>query len=395
MADVSARITNPPRPVRDAQFIGRLESPAASSRLKTFYSNLRDFLVERPVKWRGKPPAFAPDEFGTGLADNFREFFKPSPRGRVKSDLLVNWQDGDTLLQNLKDLIHPPKLPPLELTSQPVDVPEIWSKNTQFTRVQAMSIAFHVLILVLLIVPLLPELFSPSTTKASDVSVTMDVSPYLPKLPAAAKRAGGGGGGGAHELAPASKGKVPKFSMTQLTPPSVHPMENPRLAVTPTVLGPPQLNLPSPNAQNWGDPLAKITNDSNGPGSGGGIGSGSGGGVGSGSGGGVGPGYGYGTGGGYPSAGTGGYGMPTCLYCPSPPFSDEAVKAKYQGVVYVSVVITPDGRATDIHVSKGLGLGLDEKAVEAVRSWRFKPALGPDGRPAAVATTIEVQFRLF
>ncbi|HUC42281.1 MAG TPA: energy transducer TonB, partial [Candidatus Micrarchaeaceae archaeon] len=84
-----------------------------------------------------------------------------------------------------------------------------------------------------------------------------------------------------------------------------------------------------------------------------------------------------------------------CLYCPSPPFSDEAVKAKYQGVVYVSVVITPDGRATDIHVSKGLGLGLDEKAVEAVRSWRFKPALGPDGRPAAVATTIEVQFRLF
>jgi len=396
MADASARIPNSVETVREARLIGRLDSPSSSSRLKAFVSNFRDFLVERPIKWRGKPPAFAQPEFGGGLADNFREFFKPAPRGRVNSGLLINWTGGTSLWQNLRDLINPPKLPPLEVTSQPVDVPEIWSKNTQFTRVQALSVAFHVLVLVLLIVPLLPELLSPSTTKASDVNVTpIDISPFALKLPAAAKRAGGGGGGGAHEELPASRGKLPKFSMTQLTPPSVHPMVNPRLAVTPTVLGPPQLNLPSPNAQNWGDPLAKITNDSNGPGGGAGIGSGSGGGVGSGSGGGVGPGYGYGTGGGYPSAGTGGYGYPSCLYCPPPQFSDEAVKAKYQGVVYLTVVITPDGRATDIHVAKGLGLGLDEKAVEAVRNWRFKPAPGPDGKPTSVITTVEVQFRLF
>jgi TonB family protein len=59
------------------------------------------------------------------------------------------------------------------------------------------------------------------------------------------------------------------------------------------------------------------------------------------------------------------------------------------------VVIQADGRATDIHVSQGLGLGLDEKAIEAVRAWRFKPALGPDGRPAAVRMPIEVTFRLY
>lgn len=396
MADVSARIPNSAEPVQEVRPIGRLASPASSSRLKAFISNLRDFLAERPVKWRGAPPVFAQTKFGGSLGENFSEFFKPSPRGQVRSGLLINWQGGTSLWQNIKDLIRPPKLPPLQVTSKPVDVPEIWTKNTQFTRVQALSVAFHVLVLVLLILPLLPELFSPATTKASDVNVTpLDFSPFALKLPAAAKRAGGGGGGGAHEVLPASRGKLPKFSLTQFTPPSVKPIQNPKLPMTPTVLGPPQLNLPSPNAQNWGDPLSKITNDSNGPGSGGGIGSGNGGGVGSGSGGGVGPGYQYGTGGGYPSAGTGGYGFPTCLYCPAPQFSDEAVKAKYQGVVVLTVVITPDGRAIDIHIAKGLGLGLDQKAIEAVRNWRFKPAPGPDGKPAAVVSDVEVTFRLF
>ena len=99
------------------------------------------------------------------------------------------------------------------------------------------------------------------------------------------------------------------------------------------------------------------------------------------------PGHEYNTGGGYPNAGTGGYGSPACLYCPQPQFSDEAVKAKYQGTVLLVAIITADGRATDIRVAKGLGLGLDEKAVEAVRTWRFRPALGPDGKPASVRQT--------
>jgi TonB family protein len=146
---------------------------------------------------------------------------------------------------------------------------------------------------------------------------------------------------------------------------------------------------------NWGDPLAKVLTDSNGPGSGAGIGSGSGGGIGSGTGGGLGPGSGGGTGGGVYNAGTGGYGFPACLYCPTAQYSDEAVKAKYQGTVELIAVITADGRATDIHVAKGVGLGLDEKAIEAVRAWRFKPALGPDGKPAAVRQTIEVTFHLY
>jgi TonB family protein len=220
------------------------------------------------------------------------------------------------------------------------------------------------------------------------------ISPYKPVMPSGKKVAGGGGGGGAHELQPASKGRLPKFSMTQLTPPSVRPVDA-RLLATPTVIGPPDLHLASPNMSNWGDPLSKVINDSNGPGSGAGIGSGSGGGVGSGSGGGVGPGEGGGTGGGIFNAGTGGYGYPQCLYCPRAEFSDEAMKAKYQGVVTLVAIITADGRATEIQVVKGLGLGLDEKAIAAVRTWRFKPALGPGGKPASVRQTIEVTFHLY
>jgi TonB family protein len=60
----------------------------------------------------------------------------------------------------------------------------------------------------------------------------------------------------------------------------------------------------------------------------------------------------------------------------------------------LQAVITPDGRATEIEVVKGPGLGLEEKAVEAVKTWRFKPAIGPNGKPVAVIVPIEVTFRL-
>ena len=118
-------------------------------------------------------------------------------------------------------------------------------------------------------------------------------------------------------------------------------------------------------------------------------------GVGPGNGDGVGPGDEFGAGGGPPNAGTGPYGYPTCVYCPPAQYSDEAVKSKYQGTVFLVVTITADGKAMDVKVVRGVGLGLDEKAIEAVRSWRFRPAAGPDGRPAAVRQTIEVNFHLY
>jgi protein TonB len=324
--------------------------------------------------------------FGESISDNFKEFFRPAPRGAVNSSLLVNWNQSATLWQNVRDIISPPKLPPLNVTSKPVAVKEIWSKNTQFTRVQSLSVAFHVLVLVLIIVPLLPELMSPSTTKANSKYDVTTISPYLPKLAPAAKKAGGGGG--QRNPTPAVRGQAPKFDWTQFSKPLAKPPVNPKLAMTPTLVGNPDLKVPNITAQNWGDPLSKVLDGDS-------LGQGSGNGIGNGQGNGLGPGYGYNTGGGYPNAGTGGYGSPACLYCPQPQFSDEAVKAKYQGTVLLVAVITADGRATEIRIAKGLGLGLDEKAVEAVRTWRFRPALGPDGKPASVRQSIEVTFHLY
>jgi protein TonB len=400
MADFTSRLDDAGRSTTEPTLrVGRLPSPVRTSAFRNFFSNVKDFLSERPTKLKGgEPDVFNNPGFGEGFGDNLKEFWRSAPRGPVNSDLLVNWNTGfGGFWQNLRDMISPPKLPPLKTTSAPVAVPEIWSKNTQFTRVQALSLAFHVVVIVLIVLPLLPALMSPATTQAKNMIATpLDItSPYLPKLPPGAKKAGGGGGGGSHELLPASRGKVPKFSLTQITPPKVKPPDNPKFAATPTVLGMPDMKLASPNMSNWGDPMSKVTNDSNGPGSGNGIGSGNGTGVGSGSGGGVGPGEGGGTGGGVFNAGTGGYGYPACIYCPKADFTDEAVKAKYQGTVLLSAVITADGRATDVRVVKGLGLGLDENAIATVRTWRFKPALGPNGKPAAVRQDIEMSFHLY
>jgi len=79
---------------------------------------------------------------------------------------------------------------------------------------------------------------------------------------------------------------------------------------------------------------------------------------------------------------------------PEPSYSEDARVAKYQGTMILSVVVDPAGRAADVEIVTPLGLGLDEKAVEAVRSWSFEPAM-KDGQPVAVKVMIEVDFHLY
>jgi TonB family protein len=90
----------------------------------------------------------------------------------------------------------------------------------------------------------------------------------------------------------------------------------------------------------------------------------------------------------------GGVSAPRLIYGPDPEFSEEARKAKYQGVVVLWVIVGPDGRTHEIRVARTLGMGLDEKAVEAVRVWRFEPAR-KNGNPVPVQVTVEVNFRLY
>jgi periplasmic protein TonB len=221
-------------------------------------------------------------------------------------------------------------------------------------------------------------------------SVIIDISPYA--LPPSKTEAGGGGGGGDRDKLQTSKGALPKQARDQFTPPVViRRNDHPKLEVEPTVVAP---QVMIANLNNIGDPLSKVMGPpSNGVGSGGGIGSGSGGGVGSGRGPGVGPGWGGGIGGGPYRVG-GGVSAPRVLFSPDPEYSEEARKAKYQGTVVLWVVVGPDGRPRDLRVQRSLGLGLDEKAMEAVRTWKFDPAR-KDGQPVAVQINVEVNFRLY
>ncbi len=227
--------------------------------------------------------------------------------------------------------------------------------------------------------------------KRQVIGAVIELSPYV--LPPAKNEAGGGGGGGDRDKLAASKGNLPKLSDQQITPPAaVLRNDNPKLAVEPTVVVPPEIKLPQ--GGQLGDPLSAVLGPlSNGTGSGSGIGSGSGGGVGSGSGPGVGPGWGGGIGGGAYRVG-GGVSAPRALFAPDPEYSEEARKAKYQGVVILWLVVGPDGRPRDIRVTRSLGLGLDEKAIEAVRQWKFEPAR-KDGKPVPVQINVEVSFRLY
>lgn len=299
-----------------------------------------------------------------------------------------------SLVRNLKELVRPPQLPPLQVTSRPVAVKDIWGLYRRSGRSSAMSVGIHVTVVVFL--------FTVASSKAVQQKVketvhliapSVDLAPYIPQKPKMVA-SGGGGGGGDRSPLPASKGRLPRVAPRQFTPPmAVVNNPNPKLVMEPTLIIPPDVNLPNVNMAQYGDPLSKVLGPlSNGPGSGGGIGSGSGGGVGPGRGPGYGPGEGGGFGGGVFRVG-GGVTAPTLLYKVEPEYSEEARKAKYQGTVVLYVEVDTGGRARNLRVVRSLGLGLDEKAVEAVQKWRFRPGQ-KNGQPVVVAATIEVNFRL-
>ncbi|MBI1941547.1 MAG: hypothetical protein HYS33_08590, partial [Acidobacteria bacterium] len=243
------------------------------------------------------------------------------------------------LRNQFRTLFEKPKAPPIPLTSQPIDIPDIWQDYQPQTASWVNSVLVHAVAVVALILPfMIHRMVTP--VKASSKIEIVDISPYLNQLAGPDDKTGGGGGGGDRSRTPASQGAVPKFAKQQLAPPTVViPDVTPQLPVQPNLLGPPELKLPemAMSAQ-WGDPQGVLGPASSGPGFGGGIGSGQGGGIGSGRGGGLGPGEGGGFGGGVYSVG-GNVSAPIPIYKPEPPYSEEARKAKYQGTVVLWIVV--------------------------------------------------------
>jgi TonB family protein len=85
---------------------------------------------------------------------------------------------------------------------------------------------------------------------------------------------------------------------------------------------------------------------------------------------------------------------PLVVSNPPPEYSEEARRDHVEGVVKLGMVVTSEGNVTLIHVLRSLGHGLDEKAIEAVRQWKFKPAT-KDGSPVSVVIAIETSFHLY
>jgi periplasmic protein TonB len=214
--------------------------------------------------------------------------------------------------------------------------------------------------------------------------------PKLENLPLVFSARSGGGGGGNHDPLPDSRGNPPKASLdNQFVPPTVIvPKEMPKLPMEETVRVAPEVKFPE--GGQIGDPSSQFSKWlSNGPGGPTGTGTGCCNGIGPSTGPGVGPGP-----GGIYIAGKGGVTLPQAIYSPEPNFSEEARKAKQQGMVTLLLVVGADGRPYNIRVRQSLGMGLDEEAINAVTRWRFKPATR-NGQPVATQIEVEVDFHLY
>jgi protein TonB len=295
-----------------------------------------------------------------------------------------------TIANNIYDLFYPPKkLPPLVLTSKPIPVKDPMQEDRGKAS-PIISAAVHVLIIALVLWAFLAV---KKAVSKKQLLTNIDVSQYMPIAPKGPQM-GGGGGGGSHDVIQAPKGKLPKFEEKPITPPMVIQNDHPKLAVEPAIMMPKDIQLPTNNLPNLGDPRTNVVGPaSNGSGSGAGMGTGSGGGIGSGKGNGYGPGEGGGYGGGLYHVG-GGVSAPQLVFAPDPEFSDEARRAKYQGVCVVSLIVDAQGMPQRVQVVRHLGMGLDEKAVEAVKQYKFKPAM-LQGKPVPVEVNIEVNFRIY
>jgi len=206
----------------------------------------------------------------------------------------------------------------------------------------------------------------------------------------------GGGGGGSHTLIDPMAGRNPRQEITPLLAPQVAVIDHPKLAIEPAVAVPPDIKLPdNPTLPNLGVHTSpNVQFASNSPGGPAGIGTGRDGGDGPGRGPGYGPGFDRGTGGSVYTPGIGGVSKPIALVAPDAEFSDEARRQHYQGVCIVAIIVDAHGNPQNPRITRSLGLGLDEKAVEAVMKYRFKPAM-KDGKPVASYVTVEIDFHLY
>ncbi len=321
----------------------------------------------------------------TSLFENLRDAFSPRKEvplqldsKPVESDLIIQ-EEGTlaSLWSSVRDVFFPVKLPPLQLESQPIAVVDRMKVKRDPTST-AIAVVLHGLV-ILLIAFLLAKNIKFAAPAKQVVVTDVTMPPMAP-----VKTQAMGGGGGQHDTTPVTKGTPPKFADTQIVPPKAPPLEPPKINIQPTIEVQKDVHMASsiPQIGVANSPLVGMS-----------MGNGHGTGLGSGDGSGLGPGSGGNTGGGPRRIG-GGVSAPVVIYSVEPEFSEEARKAKVAGNVLVGLWIDEKGMPSHVHVVRGIGMGLDEKAIEAVKQWRFKPAM-ENGKPVLVELNIEVNFQIF
>ena len=321
----------------------------------------------------------------TSLFSNLRDAFSTKKEAPlqleskpVESDLILH-EEGvfASLWSSVRDVFFPVKLPPLQLESQPIAVVDRMKVKRDPTST-AIAVVLHGLVILLVAFLVAKKIKFAAPVKHQEVAAVT----IPPMAPIKAKSMGGGGG--QRGPTPVTKGTPPKFAERQIVPPKAPPLEPPKINIQPTIEVQKDVKMASsiPQIGVANSPLVGMS-----------MGNGRGTGLGSGNGSGLGPGSGGNTGGGPRRIG-GGVSAPEVIYKVDPEFSEEARKAKVAGNVLVYLWVDGNGNPSHVRVARGIGMGLDEKAVEAVRQWRFKPAM-ENGKPVTVELNIEVNFQIF
>jgi protein TonB len=288
--------------------------------------------------------------------------------------------------ENFRQFFTPATLTPSSANGAPIHLLR-FERSTRSGRAQTLSLLTHGVVIAVISLAASRAVHDKAEPKPQ-VSVSIGPLLYSRETDRFASKAslGSKAGGGENSELPATHGFFAPRSSVQLAPPRLPDNADHLLPVTPTILDA-QAPLVVAPQNDLGLPWMLDKTNSGGPGDRG-IGAGKDGGMGDREG---------------PGGGEGesnlpysrGVLAPTCVVCPYPIYTDEARHAKMQGAVTLRVLVGPDGKASEIRVIRGVGFGLDERAMQTVHGWKFSPAHDANQRAIAAWITIEAVFRLF
>ena len=319
------------------------------------------------------PQAGPNPRFDLLLQEVLHEYANPEPM----DDFVLRLQTIPTQERGLAMTSSPASFAPSSILWSDQNPTSGWNLRSLFGAALVHAVA---ILLIAFMVARRMNLIAPAALE--QLTVLSVPPPPVRSLPRLTSMGGGGGHAGP---TPVTRGNPPKFAVQQLNAPKAPPLDQPKIAIPVTIDIQPDLNMAHSDIPRIGIPDSPLVGISNGGGHGTGLGSGSSSGMG--------PGEGGNTGGGLERIG-GSVSAPIVLFQPEPEFSEEARKAKVAGNVLVYLQVDRQGHPQHVRVLRGIGLGLDEKAVAAVRQYKFKPAM-KDGRPVPVEMNVEVNFQIF